>query len=157
MKTSKSPPGASRGFAQIWSRPLVKFERQWPWKDFACHSFPSFLQFFLTTKVFQVLQLEIQTEGQSQINRLFNQIRWEACSTLTKNSFRSECDPSLDHYGRKKSNADAIRKKWHTLYLSSLSLQFRIEDLLNKAQVRSSFLVVRQLYILFCGASASHV
>ncbi|CAI4224670.1 unnamed protein product [Auanema sp. JU1783] len=72
----------------------------------------------------QVLQLEIQTEGQALISRLYQNISFESVeSGLCENSTR-----------KKKSTIDAIRKKWHTIYLNSLSLQFKIEEVLNQYQ-----------------------
>ncbi|CAD6193828.1 unnamed protein product [Caenorhabditis auriculariae] len=68
----------------------------------------------------QVVQLEIQSDGQLLINRLFQNF----------SDFKSEEEAGT----KRSSSVKAIRKRWHTIYLNSLSLQFRIEDKLNKTQ-----------------------
>ncbi|KAK5966291.1 hypothetical protein GCK32_001595 [Trichostrongylus colubriformis] len=73
----------------------------------------------------QILQLEIQSEGQALINRLNQQ-------------FKEEQDGnSAEVISRRKLGLGAIRKRWHNLYLNSLCLQCRIEDAINKFQESS--------------------
>lgn len=68
----------------------------------------------------QILQLEIQSEGQALINRLYQQFRGE------------QEDISAEVLSKRKLGLDAIRKRWHNLYLNSLCLQCRIEDAINR-------------------------
>ncbi|CAB3396997.1 unnamed protein product [Caenorhabditis bovis] len=69
----------------------------------------------------QTLQLEIQREGQLLINRLESQLKNVKAANPTEDDRRRAC-------------VKGIRKRWHTIYLRSLSLQCKIEDLLNTQQ-----------------------
>ncbi|KAF1751376.1 hypothetical protein GCK72_017930 [Caenorhabditis remanei] len=69
----------------------------------------------------QALQLEIQHEGQLLVNRLNKQLKDDNDSDSLEEEKRKTC-------------VDAIRKRWHTIYLNSLSLVCRIEELLNHQQ-----------------------
>ncbi|CAI2354009.1 unnamed protein product [Caenorhabditis sp. 36 PRJEB53466] len=69
----------------------------------------------------QALQLEIQHEGQLLVNRLNKQLK-------------EDNDVDSTEEERRKTCVDAIRKKWHTIYLNSLSLVCRIEELINHKQ-----------------------
>uniref|UniRef100_A0A1I7UMR4 KASH domain-containing protein n=1 Tax=Caenorhabditis tropicalis TaxID=1561998 RepID=A0A1I7UMR4_9PELO len=69
----------------------------------------------------QALQLEIQHEGQLLVNRLNKQLK-------------DDNDTDSIEEERRKTCVDAIRKRWHTIYLNSLSLVCRIEELINHQQ-----------------------
>lgn len=69
----------------------------------------------------QALQLEIQHEGQLLVNRLNKQLKDDHDTDSTEEERRKTC-------------VDAIRKRWHTIYLNSLSLVCRIEELINHQQ-----------------------
>lgn len=69
----------------------------------------------------QALQLEIQHEGQLLVNRLNKQLK-------------DDHDTDSSEEERRKTCVDAIRKRWHTIYLNSLSLVCRIEELINHQQ-----------------------
>ncbi|CAP36271.1 LOW QUALITY PROTEIN: Protein CBG18943 [Caenorhabditis briggsae] len=69
----------------------------------------------------QALQLEIQHEGQLLVNRLNRQLK-------------DDHDTDSIEEERRKTCVDAIRKRWHTIYLNSLSLVCRIEELINHQQ-----------------------
>ncbi|WKY12908.1 hypothetical protein Q1695_004043 [Nippostrongylus brasiliensis] len=73
----------------------------------------------------QILQLEIQSEGQALINRLNHQFREE------------QDDNSSEVVVKRRLGLDAIRKRWHNLYLNSLCLQCQIEDAINRFQESS--------------------
>ncbi|EYC29027.1 hypothetical protein Y032_0007g3548 [Ancylostoma ceylanicum] len=73
----------------------------------------------------QILQLEIQSDGQALINRLYQQFREE------------HDDRTAEVLAKRKLGFDAIRKRWHNLYLNSLCLQCRIEEAINRFQESS--------------------
>ncbi|KAE9417426.1 hypothetical protein Angca_008545, partial [Angiostrongylus cantonensis] len=75
----------------------------------------------------QILQLEIQSDGQALINRLYQLFREES----------DEISTSAEVAARRKLGLDAIRKRWHNLYLNSLCLQCRIEEAINRSQESS--------------------
>ncbi|KAK6758100.1 hypothetical protein RB195_015737 [Necator americanus] len=73
----------------------------------------------------QILQLEIQSDGQALINRLYQQFREE------------HDDRTAEVLAKRRLGFDAIRKRWHNLYLNSLCLQCRIEEAINRFQESS--------------------
>ncbi|PAV81773.1 hypothetical protein WR25_17514 [Diploscapter pachys] len=77
----------------------------------------------------QVLQLEIQTEGQAQISRLTEQIKSSSLDELSGSEGRLR--------EKRRAAVEVLRKRWHELYLNSLVLQLKIEDRLNRAQEES--------------------
>ncbi|EPB74914.1 hypothetical protein ANCCEY_05976 [Ancylostoma ceylanicum] len=81
-----------------------------------------------------ILQLEIQSDGQALINRLYQQFREE------------HDDRTAEVLAKRKLGFDAIRKRWHNLYLNSLCLQCRIEEAINRFQE----------FVLFCFVCIRH-
>ncbi|CAI5453006.1 unnamed protein product [Caenorhabditis angaria] len=66
----------------------------------------------------QNLQLEIQRDGQFIVNHLNRELR-------DRNAILGFADE------KKKNTIDALTRKWHTIFLNSLSLVCRIEELIN--------------------------
>ncbi|CAJ0939927.1 unnamed protein product, partial [Mesorhabditis belari] len=73
----------------------------------------------------QVLQLEIQSDGQAYICRLEQHLKGDPL--LSPQSIDSCGNLQSD---RRRLFADSLRKRWHAAYLNSLSLQIRIEEAL---------------------------
>nr|CDJ83862.1 uncoordinated protein 83 [Haemonchus contortus] len=114
--SSRSQPSSEiRGWIHLQERRLIELEERL--KDGAG------LTKLLSDQ--QILQLEIQSEGQALINRLNQQFKKD--------------EDSSEVLTRRKLALCAIRKRWHNLYLNSLCLQCRIEDAINRFQESSDF------------------
>ncbi|KJH52372.1 hypothetical protein DICVIV_01464 [Dictyocaulus viviparus] len=73
-----------------------------------------------------ILQLEIQSDGQALINRLYQQFKEEQDDIST-----------TEVLSRRELGLEAIRKRWLNIYLNSLCLQYQIEEAINSRFLRS--------------------
>ncbi|CCD74263.1 Nuclear migration protein unc-83 [Caenorhabditis elegans] len=113
--SARSSTSSSTGEMRLW---LHEVERRLEINEKRIRVEPN-LQLLLSDQ--QALQLEIQHEGQLLVNRLNKQIKDDHDSDSSEEEKRKTC-------------VDAIRKRWHTIYLNSLSLVCRIEELINHQQ-----------------------